>query len=518
MNPFRTGKLVLFQVEYNRDWNYFEIFFFILIGVFGGLYGEYVVRFNLQVQRFRRKHLSNFGVSEAVILAVLTASVSFFNRFMRIDMTEALEMLFQQCDGASDDDVLCQSRMQWHMILSLLLATVLRFCLVILSYGCKVPAGIFIPSMAVGATFGRMVGIFVKVLQTSFPSLELFASCNPHEPCITPGTYAMLGAAAGLAGVTRITVAVVVIMFELTGALTYILPIMLVVGISKLVADLNGKGGVADRVIKFNGYPFLEEEEHVFGITVGSLMTKMPDVLYAEGTPLNTVKEYLTQKTYRGFPVVASKTDLTIQGYVERTYLSHAMSNMSMADSQPANAMCTFQPRDADEFAITTAQVPVSGISAPAEVSGTAPLYSPLTEESLDVGTGAIDFGPWVDPTPLIVQPEMDLEVVSDLFKRLGPRVILVAKNGMLQGLVTVKDLLRHIALEERKRRNDRSMPNPSDGADADFSVGTGALEEILNAMWAWAKHTFEIKAPAHSTSTPAHVPLTSVTTLYADE
>jgi len=27
---------------------------------------------------------------------------------------------------------------------------------VIISYGCKVPAGIFVPSMAIGATFGRM--------------------------------------------------------------------------------------------------------------------------------------------------------------------------------------------------------------------------------------------------------------------------------------------------------------------------------------------------------------------------
>lgn len=36
--------------------------------------------------------------------------------------------------------------------------------LVVITYGCKVPAGIFVPSMAIGATFGRMVGIFVKML------------------------------------------------------------------------------------------------------------------------------------------------------------------------------------------------------------------------------------------------------------------------------------------------------------------------------------------------------------------
>ncbi len=37
MNPFRTGKLVLFQVTYNRDWHFFEITFFVILGIFGVL-------------------------------------------------------------------------------------------------------------------------------------------------------------------------------------------------------------------------------------------------------------------------------------------------------------------------------------------------------------------------------------------------------------------------------------------------------------------------------------------------
>lgn len=35
LNPFRTGKLVLFQVSYDRDWHFFEIGGFVLIGIFG---------------------------------------------------------------------------------------------------------------------------------------------------------------------------------------------------------------------------------------------------------------------------------------------------------------------------------------------------------------------------------------------------------------------------------------------------------------------------------------------------
>ena len=49
--------------------------------------------------------------------------------------------------------------------------------------------------------------------------------------CITPGLYAMVGAAAVLGGVTRMTVSLVVIMFELTGGVRYIVPLMVRDGI-----------------------------------------------------------------------------------------------------------------------------------------------------------------------------------------------------------------------------------------------------------------------------------------------
>ena len=64
----------------------------------------------------------------------------------------------------ADFEQLCQTTVQWRMANSLLLATIIRIGLVVLSYGCAVPAGIFIPSMAIGATFGRMLGIIVKAV------------------------------------------------------------------------------------------------------------------------------------------------------------------------------------------------------------------------------------------------------------------------------------------------------------------------------------------------------------------
>ncbi len=134
-----------------------------------GLYGAFVVKFNLQVAAFRKRYLKNHAISEAVTLATITAMIGWFNHFMRIDMTESMEILFRECDGASDYDHICQTAYQWPMVNSLFLATVLRMGLVVISYGCKVPAGIFVPSMAIGATFGRMVGIIVKTISRQAP-------------------------------------------------------------------------------------------------------------------------------------------------------------------------------------------------------------------------------------------------------------------------------------------------------------------------------------------------------------
>ena len=52
----------------------------------------------------------------------------------------------------------------------------------------------------------------------------------------------------------------VVILFELTGTLDYILPIMIAVMISKWVGDTVGKDGIYDEHIVLNNYPFLDNK------------------------------------------------------------------------------------------------------------------------------------------------------------------------------------------------------------------------------------------------------------------
>jgi chloride channel 3/4/5 len=489
------------------------------------------------VQRFRRDNLAAHGVAEAIVLATLTAFVGYWNKFLRIDMSESLEILFHECEGGGDYDSLCQSSAQWRMVNSLLIATVLRAALVVLSYGCKVPAGIFVPSMAIGATFGRMVGILVKALYTAFPHASIFSACQPDVPCITPGTYAFLGAAAALAGVTRITVAVVVIMFELTGALTYILPTMFVVMITKGVGDLYGKGGISDQTIRFQGYPFLDKDEHVFGLPVADIMTRGPAVLYGAGMPLAEVEQRLASGPYKGLPVVRSAEDPTLLGYAGKTEMRYAIAKARRARSTlaPTTLCCFTSEADNDEASglgvHPLAQHPPTPIVSTFETmepnNGKDDEHQGLMggqdsddeHDSLGEAGGGIDgegdddvleLGGWMEQvsksthachaladdaaqTPLCVQPSMPLEVVMDLFKKMGPRVIIVTRLGRVVGLVTVKDVLKHHAATEHAAavaasaaRDVRSGPGlPSAAAVPQDGFG-GDLELALSDLYTW--------------------------------
>jgi chloride channel 3/4/5 len=108
MNPFRTGQLVMFQVKYDRSWHFFEIIFFLIIGIFGGLYGAFVIKWNLRAQAFRKKYLSNYAIAEATFLAAATAIICYPNMFLRIDMTESMEILFLECEGGHNYNGLCK--------------------------------------------------------------------------------------------------------------------------------------------------------------------------------------------------------------------------------------------------------------------------------------------------------------------------------------------------------------------------------------------------------------------------
>ncbi|KAL6414811.1 chloride channel 3 [Ilyonectria robusta] len=188
-------------------------------------------------------------IAQVLVVAFLTALINYPNFYMKLQTTELVSNLFAECSKVLDDPFgLCKTgAASASTIVLLIFAAVVGFFLAAITFGLQIPAGIILPSMAIGALTGRAVGIVMEIWVSNHPNFFLFSSCEPDVPCITPGTYAIVGAAAALAGVTRMTVSIVVIMFELTGALTYVLPIMIAVMISNtlhLVASYFQKLGL----------------------------------------------------------------------------------------------------------------------------------------------------------------------------------------------------------------------------------------------------------------------------------
>ena len=454
MNPFRTGQLVMFSVKYDRDWHFFEIVFYIILGIFGGVYGAVMIKGHLAVQTFRKKYLAKYAVPEAVILAGGTALLCYPNIFLRVDMTEMMEMLFRECEGDYDYHGLCEAANRWSNVFSLLVATVLRSCLVALSYGAKVPAGIFVPSMAIGASFGRMLGILVEWLHTSFPDSSFFSACDPDVPCITPGTYAFLGAGAALSGIMHLTISVTVIMFELTGALTYILPSMIVIGVTKAVGDRLSKAGIADIMIQFNGYPFLDnKEEHNFGVPASQVMTSMLKILPATGLEIKAAQKLLDNTSYSGFPIVEDTTSKILIGFIGRVELQYAIDKARKQGMLAPDAKCSFVRLDVDDI-----ETPVS-----AQVRTT---FDSMARQ-------VVDLSPYVDSAPITVHPRLPLETTMELFKKMGPRVILVEHHGRLEGLITVKDCLKYQIRFEAAEHNSHGTGAGTSGDRQELVWGT---------------------------------------------
>ena len=450
-NPFRTGKLVLYQVTYSSGWHGFEVVPFVILGVMGGLYGAMFIKLNMKVAKWRRgSRWASKPLLEVLAVAVITAIVNFPNKFMRAQSSELVYMLFAECANLKDDQFgICKTGAAYAgVILLLLQAAVIGLVLASITFGLPIPAGIILPSMAIGALCGRAVGVIVEVWRGNHYNALIFATCEPDIPCITPGTYAIIGAAAALAGVTRMTVSIVVIMFELTGALTYVLPIMIAVMVSKWVGDAFGKRGIYETWIHFNEYPFLDnnDDSPIPDAPVSQIMTLAQNlsVLTACGHTIQSIHDLLTTQPYRGFPVVSDSIKNILLGYISRTELMYAIS------------IATSEPR----------KLPPS----------TQVFFS--HQPAADPHT-TLDLRPWMDQTPITLNGKSSLQMTLSMFSKLGLRYVLFCDKGALQGLLTKKDIWYILdSAEDRSPRMGAGILREDQGGESRGLLNPDASDE----------------------------------------
>jgi chloride channel 3/4/5 len=474
IDPFGTGKIVLFQVTYDKDWHFYEMLFFVLIGIFGGLYGAYFTKLNMfWAKNVRAKTwMARHPILEVVFITVATAALSFFNGYTRMGGVELIADLFSECHEHESLEGLCVSQPSQikPLILSILFAMVLKGLLTVVTFGIKLPAGIFIPTLAVGACFGRIVGLLVQYVQWTHPDLGFFSWCPASDSaCIVPGVYAMVGAAAALSGVTRTTVSLAVIMFELTGTLTYSVPVMLSILVAKTIADALEHKGIYDLVIEFSGLPYLDSKtEYIWnGVNVTDAMETEVEVICLDAfNSLQSLADKLDRLaqgsgyTDGGFPIVSRVATATSSAMPASPLLSASLGSLTDAaapspGSDSAYQMVGYIAASELEHALTRA------VRADAEMRpevtrcsfNNIPFVRAENEGEANVrdsvlftASDPLDLSRYVDKAPITVQIHSPLELVHQYFTRLGVRyLIVVDERGLYRGVIFKKSYLKFL-------------------------------------------------------------------------
>lgn len=430
LNPTGTGKLVLFETNYGTSYQPVHYAVFVVLGIAGGVFGGVFCQANFKWSKWFRAYplIKNHPVFEVSLVVLATTLLQFPNPLTREPGDIIIKNLLVDCRSeASASTWVCQNEarspdgsVNGSYIAWLTYGTVVKLLLTIITFGCKVPSGVIIPALDAGALFGRLLGQLI--------------------PSISPGIFAMVGAAAFLAGVSRMTLSICVIMFELTGALEYVVPHMVAIMVAKWTADAFSAEGVYDLAQTILGHPFLNPDHALAIVRKHNLLVEalvppkrtMDEITVcvpaSNCVPRRLLEQKLEQLRRRG---------LMDAGLV-------LVQDLCSPDSSSAAGRGMLQGYIAEgelEFGLTQLGA-IYAADAEVRLLGDAQ------------AEGEFDLSGFVDRTPLSVCVKAPLEYAVELFGKLGLRHLCVTEEGTgrLVGVVIKKRLVSFLErLKEEK-------------------------------------------------------------------
>jgi len=434
LDPYGTGKVVIFEVRYKIDWEWFELAGFILVGVLGGAAGALFIKASKAwAQSFRKIALiKKYPLLEVVLVAIVTVLVGYWNTLTRLPVAKLLLNLAAPCDDETRDDTLglCADEIGDipPIIRTLLFAFLIKGFLTTITFGIKVPAGIYVPSMVVGGLMGRIIGHMVQWLVLQYPNAGIFGECAllRDSSCVQPGVYALIAAGSTMCGVTRLSLTLAVILFELTGSLDYVLPFSLAILVAKWTADAIEPLSVYDLLTQMNSYPYLDNKHKpMFTSDLADIVPRVrrERVIDISNSPLVPATELrakleLLQRAGEldgGLPII--RHDILV-GLIPAPDLEYALDRLK----DEANDRCLM------------ANVPS------------------IDDDDDDQTEEPTDFTPYIDPAPVALDIKSPMDLVYECFAKLGLRYICVLKNGRYAGMTHKKRFVRYIRdLEEKE-------------------------------------------------------------------
>ncbi|EHA8589746.1 chloride channel protein CLC-c [Cocos nucifera] len=286
---------------------------------------------------------------------------------------------------------------EFHMSTLFIFFTAIYF-LGLVTYGVAVPSGLFIPVILAGASYGRIVGTLLGPISD-----------------LDTGLFALLGAASFLGGTMRMTVSVCVILLELTNDLLMLPLVMLVLLISKTVAD-SFNPGVYDQIVKMKGLPYMEAhaEPYMRHLVAGDVVSG-PLITFAGVEKVGNIVHALRLTGHSGFPVIDEPpfSDAPeLCGLVLRSHLLVLLKGKSFTKERVRTGVGELLQRfGAFDFA-----KPGSGKGMKFEDLD-------IQEEEMDM---YVDLHPITNTSPYTVVETMSLAKAAVLFRQLGLRHLCV--------------------------------------------------------------------------------------------
>ncbi|XP_051166763.1 chloride channel protein 2 isoform X2 [Leptopilina boulardi] len=312
-----------------------ELFVFALIGVGSGLGGAFYVWLHRQYVIFMRKNKSMNSFLQKNrflypgIVSLMVSSASFplgLGQFMAGDLNthDQVHGLFTNFTWTKENLNVEEVNIVKHWVtqhsdvfIGLLSFTLFTFVFSIISSTVPVPSGIFIPVFKIGAALGRCVG---EGMALWFPTGVRYGGIITP---IIPGGYATVGAAAFSGAVTH-TISVSVIIFEMTGQITHIVPVMIAVLISNAIAALL-QPSIYDSIILIKKLPYLPDllpsSSGMYNVYVEDFMVRDAKYIW-HGITYQRLKEILKEnRKLRGFPLVDNPDSMILLGSIQRLEL-----------------------------------------------------------------------------------------------------------------------------------------------------------------------------------------------------
>uniref|UniRef100_A0A8B9I7E3 Chloride voltage-gated channel 2 n=1 Tax=Anser brachyrhynchus TaxID=132585 RepID=A0A8B9I7E3_9AVES len=333
----------LFKTRFRLDFPFDlqELPAFAVIGIASGFGGALFVYLNRKIVQFmrRQKTINRFLMKKRLLfpalVTLLISTLTFppgFGQFMAGQLTQkdTLVTLFDNQTWSkrepSDEFEYIGILEAWrnprsNVFVTLVVFILMKFWMSALATTIPVPCGAFMPVFVIGAAFGRLVG---ESMAAWFPD-GIHTDSNTYR--IVPGGYAVVGAAA-LSGAVTHTVSTAVIVFELTGQISHILPVMIAVILANAVAQ-SLQPSLYDSIIRIKKLPYLPElgwgHHEKYNVRVEDIMVR--DIPYVSlNCKYRDLQHVLHSTKMKSLALVDSAESMILLGSIEREQVGALLS------------------------------------------------------------------------------------------------------------------------------------------------------------------------------------------------